>query len=85
MNCPQCEQTIAPDSFRIGPWADDMDLLTGEITGCHRALILRCDQCGMFQADEDARGFIRRTIKLSNLKDLRRLDKKLARRTEVAA
>jgi hypothetical protein len=85
VNCPTCEQRVAADSHRIGPWKDDVDTRTGEILGCARTIILRCDHCGLFTCEEDARGFIRNVVHLTNRKDVRRLDKQLARRTEVAA
>lgn len=81
MNCPQCEQMIAPDSYRIGPWKDDVDVQTLAIVGCHRTIILRCTCCGYFQCDQDTRGFIRRPIHhYHNAHDIRRLDRQLARR-----
>lgn len=81
MNCPQCEQMIAPDSFRIGRWKDDIDAGTGEIVGCHRTIILCCACCGYFECAEDAKGFIRSPIHhYHNAQDIRRIDRQLTRR-----
>lgn len=80
MNCPQCNETIAQDAHRIGPWKDDVDVNTGEITGCARTIIIRCECCGLFVCEQDARQFIRRATHITNRKDVRRLDRSLASR-----
>lgn len=52
MNCPQCQQPIGADQFKLGEWIDDI-VAHGVPTGCHRIVSIECDFCGLFEVKQD--------------------------------